>query len=61
MSDGIITNGTNTITLTDDDTSTLAFATNTITTGESNVTLTIIVERSGATNTTVAVNYTVPA
>ncbi|MBK8001105.1 MAG: hypothetical protein IPK15_20935 [Verrucomicrobia bacterium] len=58
VSDGIITNGTNTITITDDDVSTLAFATNAITTGESNVTLTVVVERSGATNTAVAVNYT---
>ncbi|MBK8001106.1 MAG: hypothetical protein IPK15_20940, partial [Verrucomicrobia bacterium] len=58
VSDGIITNGTNTITITDDDVSTLAFATNAISTGESNVTLTVVVERSGATNTAVAVNYT---
>ncbi len=58
VSDGIITNGTNTITITDDDGSTLAFATNAVTVGESNVTLTIVVERSGATNTAVAVNYT---
>ena len=57
-SDGILTNGTNTITITDDDNSTLAFATNAISSGESNVTLTIVVERSGATNTAVAVNFT---
>ena len=53
----MITNGTNTITITDDDNSTIEFTTNAVTLAETNTSLTLTVVRVGATNTAVAVDY----
>ena len=58
VTDGIITNGTNTITITDDDASTLTLTTNAVTLAETNTSVTLTVIREGATNSPVAVDYT---
>ncbi len=56
--DATIGTGTNTVTITDNDGSTIAFTTNAVTLAETNVSVTLTVVRSGATNTAVSVNFT---
>ena len=50
--------GTNTITITDDDEGVVSFTTNSIAVAENTNSVTLTVVRSGATNTTVSVNFT---
>src|SRR6185295_14698124 len=56
--DATIGTGTNTVTITDNDASTIAFTTNAVAVSETNVSVTLSVVRSGATNTTVAIDFT---
>jgi chitinase len=56
--DATISTGTNTVTITDNDASSIAFTTNAVTLAETNVSVTLTIIRSGATNTAVAINFT---
>ena len=56
--DATITSRTNTVTITDDDGSTLNFTTNAVTLAETNTSVTLTVVRSGATNSAVSVDFT---
>ena len=56
--DATIGTGTNTVTITDNDASTIAFTTNAVTLAETNVSVTLTIIRSGATNTAVAIDFT---
>jgi len=49
--------GTNTVTITDDDVSTVGFTTNAVTVSETNGTLTLTVTRTGSTNTALTVDF----
>jgi len=55
--DGTISTGTNTFTITDDDGSTVAFTTNAVALAETNVSVTLTIVRSGATNTAVSIDF----
>ena len=55
--DATIAIGTNTVSITDDDGSTLSLTTNAVTVAETNTSVTLTVVRSGATNTAVAVDF----
>ena len=56
--DATITLGTNVVNITDNDGSTVALTTNAVTVSETNGTLTLLILRSGATNTSVTVDFT---
>jgi len=56
--DATIAIGTNTVTISDDDVSTVGFTAGTTATAETNGTVTLTVVRSGATNTTVTLDFT---
>src|SRR5439155_93069 len=55
--DATLSVSTNTVTITDDDVSTIGFTTSAVTVSETNGTLTLTVVRAGATNTAVSVNF----
>ena len=56
--DATIVLGTNTVTITDDDASSVTLTTNAVTLAETNTSVTLTIVRSGATNTAVAVDFT---
>jgi hypothetical protein len=55
--DATIGIGTNVVTITDNDASTVSFTTNAVTLAETNVSVTLTVVRSGATNTAVTIDF----